>query len=63
MFTHYDDTKGDEKCWHHTTASPSLAGAAAVWQTVVANDVSNLNDCKVYVDYVFLTVQIIYKNK
>jgi len=28
----------------HTVASPSLAGAAAVWQTVVANDVSNLND-------------------
>jgi len=25
-----------------TTASPSLAGAAAVWLTVVANDVSNL---------------------
>ena len=54
-----------------TTASPSLAGVAAVWLTVVANDVSNLNDvsclvlsfnCKVYVD-VFLTVQIIYKNK
>jgi len=52
-----------------TTASPSLARAAAVWLTVVANDVSNLNDvsclgfdCKVDVD-VFLTVQIIYKNK
>ena len=54
-----------------TTASPSLAGAAAVWLTVVENDVSNLNDvsclvlsfnCKVHVD-VFLTVQIIYKNK